>query len=84
MSDKITIQHLAKVLKDGWVYYDEEDGWWWSPVKPIIVMIEYPNGFDIWQAHDSVRIQNFCMKEIAPFDGDWQDSAMSITNGVMA
>ena len=74
--ETMTIYELIPVMKKGWVYYAEDECWFWSPVKPHI---ECYDGYESWSGHPMAgNAQSFCMKNTLPFDGDWKESLIEI------
>lgn len=74
--ETMTIHELIPVLKKGWVYYVEDENWFWSPVRPCI---EYHDEYEWWSGHPMAgNLQNFSIKKLLPFDGDWKESLIEI------
>ena len=76
MTKQITIYDLLPFLETGWVAMDKDGTWFWYGVKPIIY-----EDFDKWMPSEPTsKVEKIPEKlfDIAPFDGDWEDSLIKI------
>ena len=69
---QITIYDLLPLLKKGWVAMDKDGTWKWYALKPKMF-----KGSKNWM-DKAFSYQYFYQFNIAPFDGDWQDSLIKV------
>lgn len=73
---QITIYDLLPLLKQGWVAMDKGETWHWYNFHTS--HNEYRWGFDACFMDECVCLSS--MFDIAPFDGDWEDSLIECGN----
>ena len=72
MTRQITIYDLIPLLKTGWAAMDEDGTWCWFSEEPSALIHSW-----LWE-EDSMYFILSKVFEIAPFDGDWQDSLIKV------
>lgn len=69
---QITIYDLLPLLRKGWVAYDRRTGWGFYDAEPV----QSNKDFNCWLlTGGDYENLSFCFN-IAPFDGDWENSLM--------
>ena len=72
---QITIYELLPLLNPGWVAMDKNKRWVWYGYKPVIYQDRFVSTEYVFPIPTVLDKDLF---NIAPFDGDWEDSLMEV------